>query len=604
MSVSIINQVYDETRRLAIAGSNLASGDFRLKKLVPALEKAAAKAPVFAKVSQSIERLISASEKDAPQALLDLSSLLNAILYTQGQTGATGKLKAIESTEMEIQSTQTSARVVKPLIEALTTTGSGRQNLITEAFENGAFNDLRLVNYAIDALDDKFGEIADYVADKVLPTYGKAIVPRIVDRIDIKGRAGNVRRLRLLYRLEPEMARPFVLEAFENGSKEMRIAALACLGDSEDDLPHLHEQSKSKSKDVRAIAYERMARFSDDQTVDLLNKALGTRDLNLVISPISQTKSPRLLDVALQFAKKCYASLPDLPAKKFNTELEKLSLLLGCFLMRNEKPVLSFIGQLFDERDGLKGKATNPIFQHYERTIVETVFESADKKLQQNVVAEFDSLNDATFDIALTLSACVLKPQEFYDKFSPIYVAEVSKRKTKQAGKREMISSFISNRRSYRYHYYRHGAGWWRHEQRNPLMQKAIEKLKLDARWLDSAMAIDDLDAVYGLCDPKHKSLHKYIESRLASENKKTSSYDLARILELAIMANHPKATDFLIETVERQASKKHYYLYWVFSLFSKLPKNSVPKIEALLPKLPERIVDEILPHLQTLKAK
>ena len=39
MSIPALKQVYDETRRLAIAGSVVASGDFRLKKLVPALEK-------------------------------------------------------------------------------------------------------------------------------------------------------------------------------------------------------------------------------------------------------------------------------------------------------------------------------------------------------------------------------------------------------------------------------------------------------------------------------------------------------------------------------------------------------------------------------------
>ena len=37
MSIAVLTQVYDEIRRLAVAGSVVASGDFRLKKLVPAL---------------------------------------------------------------------------------------------------------------------------------------------------------------------------------------------------------------------------------------------------------------------------------------------------------------------------------------------------------------------------------------------------------------------------------------------------------------------------------------------------------------------------------------------------------------------------------------
>jgi hypothetical protein len=42
MTIAILNQVYDEARRLAVAGSVVAQGDFRLKKLLPPLEQAGA----------------------------------------------------------------------------------------------------------------------------------------------------------------------------------------------------------------------------------------------------------------------------------------------------------------------------------------------------------------------------------------------------------------------------------------------------------------------------------------------------------------------------------------------------------------------------------
>ena len=53
MSIPVLIEVYDEMRRLAIAGSAVAPGDFRLKKLIPPLEKSGEKAPVFAKVAQA-----------------------------------------------------------------------------------------------------------------------------------------------------------------------------------------------------------------------------------------------------------------------------------------------------------------------------------------------------------------------------------------------------------------------------------------------------------------------------------------------------------------------------------------------------------------------
>src|SRR5687767_301162 len=144
MSIALLNQVYDETRRLAIAGSVVAPGDFRLKKLVEPLQKAGEKAPVFAKVGQAITKLVESMEKTSAEALLELSTLVNAILYTQGETGIDGKLEPLETTDLGPQQTQASARLLKPLLEALTSTGSGRLEIIRDAYERGAFRDLRL----------------------------------------------------------------------------------------------------------------------------------------------------------------------------------------------------------------------------------------------------------------------------------------------------------------------------------------------------------------------------------------------------------------------------------------------------------------------------
>src|SRR5207237_2770187 len=94
----------------------------------------------------------------------------------QGETGAPGALAPIETIDLGSPTAQASARVLKPLLEALTTTGSGRLELIRDAHERGAFRDLRLVKPALEAIDDVYGEIADFIADQVLPLYGKSIL--------------------------------------------------------------------------------------------------------------------------------------------------------------------------------------------------------------------------------------------------------------------------------------------------------------------------------------------------------------------------------------------------------------------------------------------
>src|SRR5260221_9430194 len=153
MSIAILTQVYDEMRRLAIAGSVVAPGDFRLKKLIAPLEQAGAKAPVFAKAAEAVKAVVDGDEKNSAAALLELTTLVSAVLYTQGETGAPGTLEALETTDLGTQTSQASARVLKPLLEALTTTGSGRLELIRDAFERGAFRDLRLATPALDGID-------------------------------------------------------------------------------------------------------------------------------------------------------------------------------------------------------------------------------------------------------------------------------------------------------------------------------------------------------------------------------------------------------------------------------------------------------------------
>jgi len=51
-------------------------------------------------------------------------------------------------------------------VQALTSTGGGRFEVIKSACERGAFNDLRLIDPAIHALGDNYPELADLVTEK------------------------------------------------------------------------------------------------------------------------------------------------------------------------------------------------------------------------------------------------------------------------------------------------------------------------------------------------------------------------------------------------------------------------------------------------------
>src|SRR5439155_23843005 len=151
--------------------------------------------------------------------LLELTSLVSAVLYTQGETGVAGPLEPIETTDLGGEAAQISARPLKPLLEALSSTGSGRLELVKDAHERGAFRDLRLVKPALDGLDDPYADVADFLADKVLPMYGKVILPELRKKYDPKGTKGHPRRLKLMHALDPAGTRDLVKQALEDGLK-------------------------------------------------------------------------------------------------------------------------------------------------------------------------------------------------------------------------------------------------------------------------------------------------------------------------------------------------------------------------------------------------
>ena len=64
MSLTLIEESAKEVRRLVIAGSPLAVGDFRLKKLIAPLEQAGTKVPVFAQVAKAVKEVVDGTEAD------------------------------------------------------------------------------------------------------------------------------------------------------------------------------------------------------------------------------------------------------------------------------------------------------------------------------------------------------------------------------------------------------------------------------------------------------------------------------------------------------------------------------------------------------------
>lgn len=596
MSLTILHQIYDETRRLAIAGSSVAPGDFRLKKLLPSLEQAGAKSPVFAKLAQSTKTLVESNEKSAAVALLELGTLINSILYTQGESGVEGKLESLPSIDFGLARTQTSAKLLKPLIEALTTTGSGRMEVIRSSHEQGLFRDLRLIRPALQALDDSYSEIAEYIAKEVLPIYGPALLPELEAQFNPKGKAGQPRRLLLMHQLDPVRARPHVQAALEEGSKELRVAAIQCLGTSEEDLPFLLEQAKAKARDVREAALTGLARLDHQEAAKILIDQIDAKDLEAATEALRTSESSEVLKVLIertrsQFDKVLHTKFKNKTDR--TKELERSIALLSCLTGRADKASEALHLELVKAVEDLQSAKDDDLLHRFVHNL--SVGSAAMKKALCSLHA---ALNPAQMVNVFQAAVDVWQPDQVFNEFSPYLIAFAdakSKKRSPNEDKGEVIYELLSalqftvpNRPVHR--------GLRTYEPStisNKWLalgaEKNLDGIILNLARLDKKKAWPALSALFD----------KLIKAKTGSRE----FWMLHGVTTTMIDIEHPERVDAMISVIKRLSDSTSYYGTWILNKISDLPaKEALPKLEALLPTLKDKIADEVIGHIYVLK--
>lgn len=586
MSVAILKQTYDEVRRVSIAGSVVAANDFRLKKLVAPLEQLGQKAPVFGKIAQAVTKLAESSEKESAEALLELSTLVNAVLYTQGETGAAGELTPIETTYLGQQQTPASARVLKPLIEALSTTGSGRMEVIQDAHQRDFFRDLRLVGPALAALDDPYAEISIFMAEKVLPMYGRAIFTELRSTLDLKGRGGHVHRLALMYKLDPTATRETVNQALEEGSKEMRVAAIECLGSAPDDLAILLENAKAKAKDVRAAALRALARCDGAEAIAALRAAFESGNIEMAVSAVADGRGPQLTALVLEEANTQWDVLLSGKEKdkaKLAKQVERVLRAIECLRGRDDRVTEAFLVRAFGERVKLAAIKGDPGGKDVELRLV-SIMAAGPAKAQQALVDAHADLPEDEIVEAFTAARRLQTPAEVFDKFGPYFTGKfhiTKKGRDAASAKREAIATAI-------------------------IKPTTDPNHDLDPRWLDLAVKAEHLLLVQALAVPGNSGANKLLTKAFDEGlGKSRSAYDVVGLLRTMVRIEHPQAADAIVETILKYAKSVHgYALSMIAPLIAELPKDSLPKLEAILPSLPEKVLDPVLGFVNLLKSR
>jgi hypothetical protein len=593
MSLALIEESAKEVRRLAIAGSPLAVGDFRLKKLVSLLEQAGAKVPVFAQVAQAIRDVVDGTEAESAAGLLNLSTLLNAILYTQGQTSTDGDYRELESLATDCCSTKTTARVLKPLVEALTSSGSGRLDVIKTASDRGAFNDLRLIDPAIQALGDNSPELADLVAEKILPAYGPGIVPRLKATLDLKGKKHDARKLVVMHQLDPAGTLDLCKAALEDGSPEVKAAAIGCLGKHEDCLPLVLEQANAKNKLLRAAALEALAEHDRPDITSLFVELVKGKALDILVGPFRALRNRQVLNSLLDEGKRVFG----LVIKSDSEQIPRCWEILDCLEQRKDAETEEFLLGCFANSDKLaKVKAAkNSIFAGVElmARLAGLLYNIGSPKALEAVLAKRDVLPSAAFPQVLRSALIAWPADRVFTEFSPL----LEQKKGAGKEKSQELQRFIST------------AHWDDSSRFDPMgcnesssdEKQALKNVAWDARWLDAAIKADQQTIVCCLARPNHKTALDYLLK--LGESKKTS--DAGMIVRALVRCQYPKVTDYFLDLVAKKTKGAKYLDYELQFLLKNarhLPATDLPKMDAFAATLDEKFVDHFLEAIAPLR--
>jgi hypothetical protein len=349
-----------EINRLFIAGSKFAQNDPRLQKQAAVFGKLGEKSPVFKKIADGIENLILAESNDSSAKLLEISTLLYAVLYTQGETVEAEQAETELNPTIPIENifTNKSYLALKPLIEALNDQKEGRMHEVKTAFRDGLFNDFRTYHLTDAALADRYAELADYIENTIIPSIGQPVLPFILNGFSYEGKTDDVRRFRILTKLGYPKIAEMIDEIFAGKSVLLQAEAVKTLSGDPDNEELLVKFASDRQKPIRLAAYEALAILNTEtaqQTlVDLFianKKKSDMTELSQILKiNLSNKFIPTLLDRAKNDFDQCLALDKSSEMKLITAGFENLAASVNTLVNNANEDILKFYENVFTNK--------------------------------------------------------------------------------------------------------------------------------------------------------------------------------------------------------------------------------------------------------------
>lgn len=270
MDIAPIYELRNRLRTAMIAGTNLLAEDFRLKRAAEDMKPLAQASPVFAKISELTGDLLSDKQEDKEGVLLDVITLVDAVLCTQGQVFVSGNVEPVAIQSFGSAVTNAPYSVVKTLVDALTSSGNGHYQYVVDTHKNQPelFCDYRIKAAMVQALGASYAELAEQAA-VWLKQDGKGIIPLLQNGFDPKGKKEMVRRVQVMDAAGKEACNAFYRKMLPDAQKDVRQALIYALRHSTENVELLLDLIKTEKGNVKKTAYCALACLEDERAEKL-----------------------------------------------------------------------------------------------------------------------------------------------------------------------------------------------------------------------------------------------------------------------------------------------------------------------------------------------
>ena len=298
--------------RLLAAGATTAAGHDGLTRRARTLRELGQKVAALQPVADAVERVTNASSREVGHAFLDLVVMARQLRGSLAGAGVEGALQAVEASGP--WQTPTPTRDVYNAHQALT--GDASSSVLQDAAERQVTGDLRLLPSGLAALESGNANLADMVADKVLPAVGRGVLPDLLAKLDLQGKAADARRLRAICKIDPKVGAELCRKGLSKGSPAVKIQALQCLPDvgQPGEAEKIGLQLwKEKKKDVRVAALGALRKATSHEALEVLMQALLHEDLDFVypaMEGLVESPHPKASERLLRQVEERNASLP------------------------------------------------------------------------------------------------------------------------------------------------------------------------------------------------------------------------------------------------------------------------------------------------------